>query len=61
MSTPLLLMTIAVLGADDRPLKPGDAAPAFALKASTGATVKLADFAGKTLVLAFFPKAFTSG
>jgi hypothetical protein len=41
---------------------PGAEAPAFALPASTGATVRLADFKGKkTVVLAFFPKAFTGG
>ena len=41
---------------------PGDAAPAFSLPATTGKTVSLADFKGKkTVVLAFFPKAFTGG
>jgi len=43
-------------------LAPGDTAPAFALAATDGTTVRLGDFAGKrTVVLAFFPKAFTSG
>ena len=41
---------------------PGDAAPAFTSPATTGASFSLADFKGKsTLILAFFPKAFTSG
>ncbi|MEM6972026.1 MAG: thioredoxin-dependent thiol peroxidase [Pseudomonadota bacterium] len=40
---------------------PGDAAPDFSLPASGGATVSLADFAGKKLVLFFYPKADTSG
>jgi thioredoxin-dependent peroxiredoxin len=41
---------------------PGDAAPAFSLPASTGKNVSLADFKGeRTVVLAFFPKAFTGG
>lgn len=43
-------------------LKVGDAAPDFSLPASTGKTVKLSDYLGKkTVVLAFFPKAFTGG
>ncbi len=43
-------------------VKPGDVAPSFSLQASTGQTVSLADFAGKqTVVLAFYPKAFTGG
>ena len=44
----------------ERP-KVGAPAPAFALESSTGKTIKLADFRGRTLVLAFFPKAFTGG
>ena len=40
----------------------GDAAPAFSLPGSDGATHALADFAGKkAVVLAWFPKAFTGG
>jgi len=43
-------------------LKVGDAAPDFKLRATNGQTVSLADFRGnKTLVLAFFPAAFTGG
>jgi peroxiredoxin Q/BCP len=56
----LLLLTQAA-GAAKRPA-PGDVAPAFALPATTGKTVSLADFKGKkTVVLAFFPKAYTPG
>jgi peroxiredoxin Q/BCP len=41
---------------------PGDVAPDFSLPASNGKTVKLADYRGqKTVVLAFYPKAFTGG
>ncbi|MFZ5833619.1 MAG: peroxiredoxin [Planctomycetota bacterium] len=43
-------------------LKAGDAAPDFELPGSDGKTYKLSDFKGeKTVVLAWFPKAFTSG
>jgi peroxiredoxin Q/BCP len=43
-------------------LKAGDAAPDFALGASDGKTYKLSDYRGKqAVVLAWFPKAFTSG
>jgi thioredoxin-dependent peroxiredoxin len=42
-------------------LKPGDRAPDFTAKDHLGRDVKLADFAGKTLVLWFYPKADTPG
>jgi len=43
-------------------LKPGDQAPSFTLPGSDGKTYSLSDFKGKkTLVLAWFPKAFTGG
>ena len=43
-------------------LKLGDIAPDFTLPATTGGTVRLADFRGKSnVVLAFFPAAFTGG
>ena len=43
-------------------LKVGDVAPDFTLGASDGKTYKLSDFKGKqAVVLAWFPKAFTSG
>jgi peroxiredoxin Q/BCP len=42
--------------------KIGNLAPAFSLRNQDGKTVSLKDFKGKkTVVLAFFPKAFTSG
>jgi peroxiredoxin Q/BCP len=42
-------------------LKPGDKAPDFVGRDHTGQTVRRADFAGKTVVLWFFPKADTPG
>ena len=60
MILPLLLL---MAGAENaaRP-QAGEAARPFSLSASSGQTVKLADYLGKkTVVLAFFPKAFTGG
>ena len=42
-------------------LKAGDVAPDFSLPGSDGKTWKLSELAGKTVVLAWFPKAFTGG
>jgi peroxiredoxin Q/BCP len=42
-------------------LKAGDAAPFFDMPASGGGRVSLADFAGRPLVLYFYPKDDTSG
>lgn len=42
-------------------LNAGDTAPGFSLKDHTGATRKLSDYAGKTVVLWFYPKADTPG
>ena len=42
-------------------LKEGDMAPNFSLAGSDGKTHKLADFKGRAVVLAWFPKAFTGG
>ena len=42
-------------------LKEGDKAPAFSLVGSDGKTHKLADYKGRAVVLAWFPKAFTGG
>jgi peroxiredoxin len=42
-------------------LKVGDMAPAFELRGSDGKVHRLADYKGKAVVLAWFPKAFTGG
>jgi len=42
-------------------LRIGDAAPDFSLPASNGRTYRLHDLAGHTVVVAWFPKAFTGG
>jgi peroxiredoxin Q/BCP len=42
-------------------LKPGCKAPAFTLPRDGAGTVSLADFAGRKLVLYFYPRADTSG
>ena len=72
VASPLALLTATLLGAAPlpgqqvKPLTPGQAAPDFAL---TGATqygvlrdpVRLADFRGETVVIAFFYKARSGG
>jgi peroxiredoxin len=41
--------------------KVGDMAPDFTLPASDGRTYSLSELRGRTVVLAWFPKAFTAG
>lgn len=48
-------------GARAQELKVGDIAPDFTLQASDGQTYTLSKLKGKTVVLAWFPKAFTGG
>jgi thioredoxin-dependent peroxiredoxin len=45
----------------EAPLAPGAKAPAFSLPRDGGGTVSLADYAGRKLVLYFYPRADTSG
>jgi thioredoxin-dependent peroxiredoxin len=45
----------------ERMLKVGDTAPDFKVKTHDGKTATLKDFAGKTVVLWFYPKADTPG
>ncbi len=42
-------------------LKVGDPAPAFSLPGSDGKTHSLSEYKGRTVVLAWFPKAFSGG
>ena len=42
-------------------LRVGDLAPDFSLSASNGRTYRLRDLAGRVVVIAWFPKAFTGG
>ena len=59
-----VLSLALLLAAADTPMRlaPGDKAADFSLAATNGKTVKLADYLGKkTVVLAFYPKAFTGG
>lgn len=54
-------VTLCAGAAQAQALQAGDPAPAFAVTATTGKTVTLADFAGKkAVVLFFYPAAFTS-
>ena len=44
-----------------QPLKPGDRAPAFQLPTTQGGPASLSDYAGKHLILFFYPKDDTPG
>ena len=52
---------VGVGGAQAQGLEAGDMAPAFSLPGSDGKTHSLSDYAGRTVVLAWFPMAFTGG
>jgi peroxiredoxin Q/BCP len=60
-----LALAAAAFAQDPAPapveLKPGDQAPPFELPGSDGKMHKLSDYRGTTVVLAWFPKAFTGG
>ena len=54
-------MNIAIVAVLAAAIAPGATAPSFSLESSGGKKISLADYRGKTLVLAFFPKGFTGG
>jgi peroxiredoxin Q/BCP len=56
-----LLTCMVAIPASGEELKPGDKAPDFSMVGSDGKTYTLAGLKGKTVVLAWFPKAFTGG
>ncbi|GAC1343269.1 MAG: hypothetical protein NVSMB23_16880 [Myxococcales bacterium] len=56
----IVLASGASLAAGHKPA-PGEAAPPFNLESSSGGRVSLADFKGRSVVLAFFIKANTGG
>lgn len=57
-----LLAQLPAGGPPSSTLKVGDKAPDFTLPSTDGGTAHLADYLGKsTVVLAFFPAAFTGG
>jgi len=63
----LLWAGLVAVGAGQSPapaaveLKVGDKAPEFSLPGTDGKTHKLSEYKGKTVVLAWYPKAFTGG
>ena len=64
MLNKILIMSLVLLGGCGGPsgLNVGDPAPDFELAGSDGKNYRLSDFKGKqTVVIAWFPKAFTGG
>lgn len=60
--TTMLALFPGLSGARGEPLKTGQKAPEFQMPGSDGKTYKLSDFKGKkAVVIAWYPKAFTSG
>lgn len=58
----LVVASLVFCASSAAALEVGEKAPDFTLQGSDGVTYRLADFAGKRgFVLAWFPKAFTSG
>lgn len=57
------LLGLALIGTGIATAEPkvGDMAPDFELRGTDGETYRLSDMKGKTVVLAWFPKAFTGG
>ncbi len=54
-------MTHALVAMLAAAVAPGSKAPQFTLESTSGKKISLSDFQGRTVVLAFFVKAFTGG
>ncbi len=61
LTATVALAAFGAAGAAAAELEAGDDAPPFALPGSDGETHSLTDYEGRTVVLAWFPKAFTGG
>ena len=61
LTATVALAAFGAAGAAAAELEAGDDAPPFALPGSDGKTHSLTDYEGRTVVLAWFPKAFTGG
>jgi peroxiredoxin len=59
--TAVVVLAFGVQGVSAQELDVGDDAPAFDLPGTDGNMHSLADYEGTTVVLAWFPKAFTGG
>ena len=57
----LVLLSIVVQGMSAWAVQPGEPAPDFKAASTAGRELTLGDFAGKWLVLYFYPKSFTPG
>lgn len=57
----VFMLAFGGVGASAEDLEVGDDAPAFELPGSDGNIHSLAEYEGTTVVLAWFPKAFTGG
>ena len=55
------LLVLAALATASSALRIGDPAPEFAVTSHTGAKVALKDYAGKKVMLWFYPRASTGG
>ena len=55
------LLVLAALATASSALRIGDPAPEFAVTSHTGTKVALKDYAGKKVMLWFYPRASTGG
>jgi len=61
ISLAMLVFSSVAIGNEATGLDIGDMAPPFALEGSDGKVHALGDYRGTTVVIAWFPKAFTGG